>query len=276
MASIFTNYRRRDSTSEAHCMLDRLRSIFGEEAVFIDDSTIQAGDHWPDEINNAISASTVVIIIIGSSWLRIQDEFGQRLLDRPNDWVRREIETAITDKKKILPVLLGDVEMPTAGALPAEIVKLSDHQALRIRQDSWLDDFQKLVARIESAGIRRTANPLPPLIGAGYPACQESYPKLTEEQLTIALKTCPHWTRVAKEGKEYIQREFQFQTFEDAIHFMATGARVLAKLNHHPEWRNTFKVVETWLTTFDSGSRLTAIDFDVAQALDDLFISYRS
>jgi len=250
--------------------------MFGGDAVFIDDVTIQAGDEWPEEIARVLVGCAVVVVVIGSSWLRLQDEHGQRLLDRTDDWVRREIERAISLGKKILPVLLGNTDMPLRLALPLAIADLSQHQALRIRQDTWSDDFQKLVSRIEEFGIARTASPLPPLPHTPYPVCQESHRQLTEHELVDALKVCPEWERVAKDGKEYLRREFHFQTFQDAIHFMASAARVLTKLNHHPEWRNTYKVVETWLTTFDTQFRLTVLDFDVAQALDDLFQKYKS
>lgn len=67
--TIFVSYRRRDSNPDAHCIADRLRSQFGQNNVFIDDSTIQVGDIWPQQIESALESAKVLLVIIGAQWL---------------------------------------------------------------------------------------------------------------------------------------------------------------------------------------------------------------
>ncbi len=47
---------------------------------------------------------------------------------------------------------------------------------------------------------------------------------------------------------------------------MARVARHAEALDHHPEWRNCYAVVEVWLETHDVGA-LTSLDFELARRM---------
>ncbi len=67
-----------------------------------------------------------------------------------------------------------------------------------------------------------------------------------------------------------IQREFVFRTFVDAFAFMTRCAFVCEKLDHHPDWSNSYAKVHVSLTTHVA-HRLTDRDFALARAMDQAF-----
>src|SRR5687767_6931159 len=114
--AIFISYRRSDSQHAAFALADRLRWAFGEEQVFFDRG-IRTGNAWPDELKAGLEAAEVVIVVMGRTWLTSADQWGRRRIDDPNDWVRREICTAIASTKKLFPILLDETPRVRAEAL---------------------------------------------------------------------------------------------------------------------------------------------------------------
>ena len=53
-------------------------------------------------------------------------------------------------------------------------------------------------------------------------------------------------------GKELV-RTFVFKDFKEAFTFMAKGALISEKLDHHPDWRNVYNKVEVRLSTHSVG-----------------------
>jgi pterin-4a-carbinolamine dehydratase len=72
-----------------------------------------------------------------------------------------------------------------------------------------------------------------------------------------------------------VTRQFIFESFEDAIHFMATASRAIAKYDHHPEWSNKWRTVLVYLSTWDIGDKVSIIDIDVASYLNELYKNYQ-
>jgi 4a-hydroxytetrahydrobiopterin dehydratase len=71
---------------------------------------------------------------------------------------------------------------------------------------------------------------------------------------------------VEREGK--LCRTFRFADFSEAFAFMARVALVAEKMNHHPEWANTWNTVDIRLSTHDAGGRITEKDRRLAAAID--------
>ncbi len=44
--------------------------------------------------------------------------------------------------------------------------------------------------------------------------------------------------------------------------------------NHHPTWTNAWNKVTIKLCTHDAGNTITALDYEMANEIDDLFNSY--
>ena len=79
----------------------------------------------------------VLLAIIGDQWVRSVDEQGNRRLDNPSDFVRIEIESALKRNIPVIPVLVGEVEMPSANDLPPSMQSIVYRNAteLRARRD---------------------------------------------------------------------------------------------------------------------------------------------
>ncbi|HEX8232536.1 MAG TPA: 4a-hydroxytetrahydrobiopterin dehydratase [Caulobacteraceae bacterium] len=80
-----------------------------------------------------------------------------------------------------------------------------------------------------------------------------------------ALARLPGWT--AAHGGKAVRRTFKFESFRDAFAFMARAALEAERLDHHPDWFNSYKRVQVMLTTHSSGG-VTEIDVKLAQAMD--------
>ncbi|AXQ92528.1 4a-hydroxytetrahydrobiopterin dehydratase [Cereibacter azotoformans] len=66
-----------------------------------------------------------------------------------------------------------------------------------------------------------------------------------------------------------ICKTYRFPDFVAAFGFMTRAALWAEKWNHHPDWRNSYGLVEVTLTSHDAGG-LTARDLKLAQKMDAL------
>ena len=64
-----------------------------------------------------------------------------------------------------------------------------------------------------------------------------------------ALKQLEGWSAV--DGRDAIQRDFTFKSFNEAFGFMTRVALKAEKMNHHPEWSNVYNKVSITLTSHD-------------------------
>ena len=64
-----------------------------------------------------------------------------------------------------------------------------------------------------------------------------------------------------------LHRELEFADFSEAFGFMARVALLAEKLNHHPDWSNSWNRVVIDLTSHDVGG-LTRRDVRLAEAIN--------
>ena len=86
---------------------------------------------------------------------------------------------------------------------------------------------------------------------------------LTEDQITEWLPGVPRWER----NDVTLHRELTFRDFTEAFGFLTMVALAAEKLNHHPDWSNSWNKVVIDVTNHDAGG-LTEIDFELATAID--------
>ncbi|MEO9825025.1 MAG: 4a-hydroxytetrahydrobiopterin dehydratase [Paracoccaceae bacterium] len=89
--------------------------------------------------------------------------------------------------------------------------------------------------------------------------------KLNTEDRATALDELDGWSEV--EGRDAIQKEFEFKSFTQAWGWMTQMAIVAEKMNHHPEWSNVYSRVHVVLTTHDANG-LSALDIALAKKMD--------
>ena len=153
---IVISYRRQDTPGGAGRLRESLAEHFGRENVFLDIDTIPPGVPWRKAIEKTISGCDVLLPVIGMHWLSVTDEHGQRRLDQPNDVLRFEIASALNAGVRIIPIQLHGAPMPGPDVLPDEIAALADYQSIRIDDDDWPDDMQKLVRALNRIRSEKT------------------------------------------------------------------------------------------------------------------------
>ena len=85
----------------------------------------------------------------------------------------------------------------------------------------------------------------------------------TSKYLTLHLK---EWSF----EKNTIKRDFKFKTFVEAFSFMTAVALEAEKLNHHPDWSNSYSRVSIVLTTHEADG-ITQLDFDLANTINRIY-----
>ncbi len=172
-AGIFISYRRDESRHAAGRLADDLAQAFGAQAIFRDIEGIDPGVDFTRSLERALEACSVMLVLIGPSWLDMRDPHGKRRLDDPNDWIRQEIATALARDVRVIPVLLEGAAMPSAQDLPDDLDALVRRQALDMSDSRWRGDLQRLIEALEKVpGLGRLDPPAPspPPVPAPAPA----------------------------------------------------------------------------------------------------------
>jgi hypothetical protein len=144
---IFISYRRQETNWPAKYVYDILVEHFPAEQVFKDVDSIEPGEDFVERITAAVSSCDVLLALIGPQWLTITDENGQRRLDNPDDYIRLEIETALTRKIRLIPILVDDARMPQANQLPETLASLTRRNAVEI--DPLTFDTKRLITAVQ-------------------------------------------------------------------------------------------------------------------------------
>ncbi len=149
---VFINYRRTDSNPCAYLIRERLRQELDKEDVFLDHESIELGSRFENVILAELNRTKVFLCIIGPAWLTTHDKnTGQRRLDSQTDFVRREIEVAVRDGIRIIPVCVEGATMPAKTSLPPSISTLSEFNACLITQDDIDYGIGKVVIAVRQA-----------------------------------------------------------------------------------------------------------------------------
>jgi hypothetical protein len=146
---IFLCYRREDTQWPAGRIYDNLASKYGQEQVFRDIDSTRAGIKYSAWIESKVSQSSVMIVLIGNAWLSAKDPAGQRRLDSPRDWVRREIEAALRHDIPIIPVRIQEARLPSEEELPPSIADLLEFQDAEVTDRRWAYDVGQLIQAID-------------------------------------------------------------------------------------------------------------------------------
>jgi TIR domain len=156
---IFISYRREETAYPAGWLFDRLAGHLGAGQVFKDVDSIQLGDDFVEVITTAVGSCDVLLALIGDQWLTIADEDGRRRLDSPEDFVRLEIETALTRNVLVIPILVEGARMPRADDLPASLAKLVRRQALELSPSRFDFDTSRLLRVLDRTLAQLHAGP---------------------------------------------------------------------------------------------------------------------
>jgi 4a-hydroxytetrahydrobiopterin dehydratase len=90
---------------------------------------------------------------------------------------------------------------------------------------------------------------------------------LSKSDRAGALAKLKGWREA--EGGKAISKTFAFDDFSGAFGFMARVALIAEKMDHHPDWSNSYDKVVVRLSTHDAGG-VTDADISLAKAMDEI------
>ena len=88
---------------------------------------------------------------------------------------------------------------------------------------------------------------------------------IEKNQLDSFIEKNPSWII----DNKTIKKEFKFDNFIDAFGFMSKVALLSEKMDHHPNWQNTYNKVTIELTTHDLGG-ISTNDTKLAESIDKI------
>jgi hypothetical protein len=147
---VFISYRRSDCQAQANGLHDGLGHRMKAATIFMDIDSIPPGVDFEDHIRREIEVCDVVLVLIGDEWLDARPGSDVRRLDEPNDFVRLEIESALSSPRvRILPVLVEGAQMPRSEELPESIRRLARINAIELNDRRWTSDLERLANIVE-------------------------------------------------------------------------------------------------------------------------------
>ena len=90
--------------------------------------------------------------------------------------------------------------------------------------------------------------------------------KLTADQINAAIRALPAW-KLNERGR--LERELVFETFAEAFSFMTRVAFEADRMDHHPDWFNSYNRVRIELQTHDAGG-ITENDIELARRIEKI------
>jgi hypothetical protein len=130
----------------------------------MDVAAIGVGTDFAQQVDRAIADSDVSLVVIGPDWLALVDEQGRRRLDDPDDHVRSEVRSALQSTHPVVPVLVGEAVLPSEEELPPDLAALVRRQAVELHDESWLQDVEMLMRRLEGKDVVSSRRRLLPVV----------------------------------------------------------------------------------------------------------------
>lgn len=126
MTKIILSYRRSDSRDISGRIFDKLALQYGRDSVFIDIDSIPFGVDFRDYLNDALAETDILLAVMGHRWVGDGDP---PRIHEENDWVRLEIETALSRGIPVVPILVNGATMPKPETLPKSLAQLAFRNA---------------------------------------------------------------------------------------------------------------------------------------------------
>ncbi|MGH3180130.1 MAG: toll/interleukin-1 receptor domain-containing protein, partial [Streptosporangiaceae bacterium] len=146
---IFISYRRADTANQAGWLAERLAGHYGRPQVIFDVDSIQLGNDFADVIAAAVTSCDALLALIGHQWLTAASG--------PNDFVRVEIESALTRGVRVIPVLVDGARMPAAAELPPGLAMLAQQPPLSLGAADPEGDVSRLIQALDQSIAARSA-----------------------------------------------------------------------------------------------------------------------
>jgi len=151
---VFISYRRDDAAGYAGRLEEALEQRLGHGSVFRDVLDIAPGADFVLAIRQRLAGAQTVLVLIGPRWAG-GDTVGTRRIDDAQDFVRLEVQEALTSSAQVIPVLLPGARMPAEAELPEPLRPLARRNAMSLGDTHWGADIDRLLAAVGVTPSRR-------------------------------------------------------------------------------------------------------------------------
>jgi hypothetical protein len=133
-------------------LFDRLRQALGHGRVFMDVDGIPPGEPFAKQIDQWLAQAEILIALIGPRWM---GEGDPPRIRRQDDFVRLELAAALRRQLRVVPVLVNDARLPNAADLTPDIAELLTRNAIRLYDESFDDDANRLIRALRPRASAR-------------------------------------------------------------------------------------------------------------------------
>ncbi len=88
---------------------------------------------------------------------------------------------------------------------------------------------------------------------------------LSLEEIKTLAEEIPDWEIT----NNYLTKSLNFKNFVEAFEFMTRVAIIAEEINHHPDWSNSYSILNIRLSSHDLGG-ISHLDFKLAKLIDEL------
>jgi tetratricopeptide (TPR) repeat protein len=176
--------------------------------VFIDYLGIAGGDFESVILGNITARAHFLVLLTPSALERCGD---------PADWLRREIETALTSQRNIVPLMLEGFDFGTpniASQLTGKLAALRAYNGLRIPPEYFLEAMGRLRDRYLNVPLTAVLHPLSAPVkqaATEQKAAADAAPAVQEEELT---------------AQQWFERGFAAADLDEKLRFYTEAIRL--------------------------------------------------
>jgi hypothetical protein len=145
---IFISYRRADCEQAANRLARDLQRELPQARIFLDTENPVPGP-FPARIAREIRTADILLALIGPRWLPDGAD------TRDDDWVLRELTTALEIDVTVVPALVDQTSLPSSDQLPARLERLREQEAVSLRQTpnrDWDADVKEISRLLRQSG----------------------------------------------------------------------------------------------------------------------------
>ncbi len=255
--TVFISYRR-INVPWALCIFQNLKHEGYD--VFFDYQSINSGDFGGTIFENIKARAHFLIILTPSALERCKE---------PDDWLRKEIETAIDEKRNIIPLMLEGFDFSSYmvnKVLNGKLAALKNHNALTVSAEYFDAAMEKLRNRFLNVELSEVKI---------YPLSDEAK-KATETQKTTASEALPVKENLLA-AQEWFENGFKTIDKNEKINYYTEAIKLNPNFADAYYMRGTNRQekgdIDNAITDFNNAIRLKP---DYAEAYNNRGNAYQS
>ncbi|MGH9612839.1 MAG: toll/interleukin-1 receptor domain-containing protein, partial [Bryobacteraceae bacterium] len=176
--------------------------------VFFDFNGIASGDFESVILENIRARAHFLVLLTPSALERCSE---------PEDWLRREIETALNIQRNIVPIMLEGFDFGSpgiAGQLTGTLASLKNYNALPVPVAYFSEAMNRLREKYLNVPLDAVLHPVSPPVQRG-----------TSHQQAAAVKA-PAVPAKDLTASEWFERGFNATDLEEQVHFYGQAIRL--------------------------------------------------